>query len=137
MLIFFELVGKLLEKMLLSAKILRNNTQNIDISIITIRSESKAPEDFHAKTNFFKVNNLIHGSHGDIFHPSVDNLSQLFYDLCFELSKLKCVIIKFWENALNNISVFLILFRIASLADNLMRILKLLEVFIWRQIVGF
>ena len=122
--------------MLLSAEVLRNHTQNINITIITVCPKSKTPEDFHSETNLFKINNFIHSWLSNFLHPAVYYFSELFYYFCFEFSKLMCIIIKLRENILYNVSIFFILLRISPLTDNLMRILKFLEILIRRQIVG-
>lgn len=61
MLKFSELSSQLLEKMLLSAKILWHYAKHIDVSIKTVGLKSKTSENFHPIAYLLEINELVVG----------------------------------------------------------------------------
>lgn len=59
MLKFPELSSQLLEKMLLSAKILWHNAKHIDISIETVGLKPKTSENFHPIAYLLEIDELV------------------------------------------------------------------------------
>lgn len=134
-LVLAKVSGQLHKKVLFATEVLGDDAEHVDVTVMAVRFEPVTPEYFQSIAQRLKIIGLsLRLSH--IVHPRIDDLAQFCYYSLFELARLVVVIVMFHEDRVENGLILFVFKGTPLVADDLVRIFELLQVFVGRKVIG-